>query len=40
VRKCTFDVLAFSTSLKLGVPPGGGYGGQGGLLFFLGAFGG
>ena len=35
-----FDVLVFSTGLKWGEPPGGGYGGQGGLLFFVGAFGG
>ena len=35
-----FDALVFSTGLKLGVPPGGGYGGQGGLLFFVVAFGG
>ena len=33
-------VLDFSTGLKWGVPPGGGYGCQGGLLFFVGAFGG
>ena len=37
--RCTFDVLVFSTGLKWGVPPGGDFGGQGGLLFFVGAFG-
>ena len=30
----------FISGLKWGVPPGGGYGCQGGLLFFAGAFGG
>jgi hypothetical protein len=35
-----FFLLVFTTGLKWGVPPGGGYGGQGGLLFFVGAFGG
>ena len=32
--------LIFISGLKWGVPPGGGYGCQGGLLFFVGAFGG
>ena len=32
--------LVFITGLNWGVPPGGGYEGQGGLLFFVGAFGG
>ena len=32
--------LIFTIGLKWGVPPGGGYGCQGGLLFFVGAFGG
>ena len=32
MRRCTFNEQVFSTGLKWGVPPGGGYGGQGGLL--------
>ena len=38
--RSTFDVLVFSYGLKQRVPPGGGYGGQGNLLFVVGAFGG
>jgi hypothetical protein len=33
-------VLVFSTGLTWGVPPGGGYRGQGGILLFVGDFGG
>ena len=32
-------VLVLCTGLKKGIPPWGGYGGQVGLLFFVGAFG-
>ena len=32
--------LVFSTGLKSGGTPGGSYGGQGGLLFYMGAKGG
>ena len=39
MRRCTFDVLVFSTGLTWGLLPGGGFEGQGGLLFFVGAFG-
>ena len=34
-----FFVLVLCTGVKWGVPPGGGYGGQMGLLFIVGAFG-
>ena len=39
VRRCTFDVLVFSTGLKWGVTPGGGYGGQGGSIVLCGLVG-
>ena len=32
MRGYTFNVLVFSSGLKLGIPPGGGYGGQGGVF--------
>ena len=40
VRRCIYFFLVFSSGLIWGVPPWGGYGCQGGLLFFVGAFGG
>ena len=36
---CTFFVVFLVLISNWGVPPGAGYGGQVGLLFFVGAFG-